>query len=247
MSGPYRGGRKPIPIPNDLAELIANGLSRADVAQRYGVSIFTVRNWLRKCGVKMKRGRRFGSFGQRRCDHSAIQAYRAAGMTLRAVGEKYGISFQRVHQIVTNSSAKPAPKPPQSRSVPPQPERRLRGRELDTAIVAEWNKAKLTMREIGALYGVTRNSVARCLFNARARGEYVLAIDPATYAKRQSAGYGLVERAARMRAAKAAKRAAAQSPAGIDSVSSAVLTPAAWPAWNGEFVTIEDLMTVAKL
>jgi len=237
MSENERRRRKPLPIPEGLADLIASGSSVRGVAKQHGVSSATVQTWLRKSGIGMKPG------AQLRCDRFAVLADRAAGMTLRAVAKKHGISFQRVGQIVTKPSSKPMPEPTQSRNV-------LRGRELDTAVLAEWNKAKLTMREIGAIYGVTRNSVARSLHSARLRGEYVLAIDPATHKMRQqrfTRRDKLVQQAALMRAAKAAKRAAAQSPDGVDSVSGAVLTAAAWPVWNGEFITIGDLMTVVKL
>lgn len=242
MSENERRGRKPLPIPEGLADLIASGSSVRDVAKQHGVSFSTVHTWLRKSGIGMKPGALL------RCDHSAVLADRAAGMTLCAVAKKHGISFQRVAQIVTKPSSKPMPEPTQSRNV--LLERKIRGRELDTAVLAEWNKAKLTMREIGAIYGVPRNSVARSLHSARLRGEYVLAIDPATHKMRQqrfTRRDKLVQQAALIRAAKAAKRAAAQSPDGVDSVSGAVLTAAAWPAWNGEFITIGDLMTVVKL
>jgi len=242
MSENERRRRKPLPIPEGLADLIASGSSVRGVAKQHGVSSATVQTWLRKSGIGMKPG------AQLRCDRFAVLADRAAGMTLRAVAKKHGISFQRVGQIVTKPSSKPMPEPTQSRNV--LLERKIRGRELDTAVLAEWNKAKLTMREIGAIYGVTRNSVARSLHSARLRGEYVLAIDPATSKMRQqkfTSRDKLVQQAALMRAAKAAKRAAAQSPDGVDSVSGAVLTAAAWPVWNGEFITIEDLMTVVKL
>lgn len=71
-------------------------------------------------------------------------------------------------------------------------------------IIALWNRGRLTMREVGEEFGVSRNSVARILYDARQRGDYVLAIgeeitvrrmvaaklahDPSFYFKFASAG-----------------------------------------------------------
>ena len=46
------------------------------------------------------------------------------------------------------------------------------------AVVQVWNKKQpITMREVGNQFGLTRGAVGRMLFEARRRGEFVVAID----------------------------------------------------------------------
>ncbi len=52
------------------------------------------------------------------------------------------------------------------------------------AIVTEWNRGEKSMAQIGADFGMTRNSIARYLFEARAMGTFVAAVTRHTGAVR---------------------------------------------------------------
>ena len=85
--------------------LYRRGATLAEIAAASSVSISTVRRTLHARGVVMRsKGRQAGtSQAPRRMKMAAL---RARGMTFRAIGLRYGVSVQAVHQALQRQAAR---------------------------------------------------------------------------------------------------------------------------------------------
>jgi biotin operon repressor len=72
--------------------------------------------------------------------------------------------------------------------------------DIRTRIVTEWNKGKLSMTQIGAPIGLSRQAVSGQLTRAREAGMYVLSIDRHTRLVRWASALPLVDHPAYNRA-----------------------------------------------
>lgn len=82
-----------------MLERYQGGESVAELASSYGVSLGAVYAYLNKCGEVFQRGRPSGSKWES-SEGSRLAEMYEGGMTLREVGEEFGISGERVRQIL---------------------------------------------------------------------------------------------------------------------------------------------------
>ncbi len=83
----------------DLLSLYRELGTATAVAERVGVSLPTVCKRLHECGVELRRGR-IPLGAQDKTRETAIVAAYRSGRTLRSVGEAFGITGERVRQII---------------------------------------------------------------------------------------------------------------------------------------------------
>jgi len=83
-----------------MLERYQGGESVAELASSYGVSLSAVYTYLNKCGVEFRRGRHALSKWES-SEGSRLAEMYEGGMTLREVGEEFGISGERVRQILS--------------------------------------------------------------------------------------------------------------------------------------------------
>jgi len=81
-----------------------SGMSFKTLGEKYGVSLFTIRNRLIKAGAQIRKrggvkGNRGGKELQDR-NNKIVEAYHQQGKILREIGEELGLSGERVRQIL---------------------------------------------------------------------------------------------------------------------------------------------------
>jgi len=87
---------------DEMRRLYERGASRNEIAAEFGMSSAGVGHILRQAGVQIRPvGRPRGSIDPART--KAILKERARGVRLQDIGDRYGISRQRVHWIIAHT------------------------------------------------------------------------------------------------------------------------------------------------
>ena len=81
-----------------------SGMTLQELGEWYGVSVTTIRSRLKEAGVQIRnRGRKVGSELKDNKDRdSRIKERYQSGLSMTAVGEEFGISRERVRQILNS-------------------------------------------------------------------------------------------------------------------------------------------------
>lgn len=88
-------------ILNAYREALADGLTRRETAERFGIHPQSVSSYARRHGLHFRRQTGTGKWIRLdRIDPAIVIAEYRGGATLRQVGIRHGISLQRVHQIL---------------------------------------------------------------------------------------------------------------------------------------------------
>lgn len=107
-------------------------------------------------------------------DAEIVRRY-LAGETTPAIWRDYGIGPARVLQIAQAAGAyRPRIQAPPPRG--PGGSRKPETTALRNEVVELWNAGDKSMTQIGQMRGVSRNAIARLLWEARKLGLYVLAV-----------------------------------------------------------------------
>lgn len=84
-----------------MAELAAQGMSPAEIAAATNVRVTTVYVWARSSGLKLKRSKRAGGIGSQHPERDTkMVAMFRQGVTLAKIGSQFGLSRERVRQIL---------------------------------------------------------------------------------------------------------------------------------------------------
>ena len=80
-------------------------LSNARIGEHFGVSAATVGLVLRRAGRKRRVGRKRGATAEYRNSNrdASVRRMRNSGMTLQSIGKHFGLSRQRIHQILNHT------------------------------------------------------------------------------------------------------------------------------------------------
>lgn len=135
-----------------VAEEYARGVTRGEIAARYGVHPNTVTRTVRRLGVVQRRAR-----ASRLSDHAIMRVTElyVAGVPTTAIATEVGASSQLVSRVAIAAGANPR-----------RPYRSPSARALDAADIAtmaEAYRSGATARELAKAYGVTHPTVLRHL------------------------------------------------------------------------------------
>ena len=119
---PERRGR---PLPPTAAELrrryVADGLTIAQLAARYGVGTSTVRGWLQNAGIPRRLpGRPSQAPGR----EELVRLYGAEGLSTTQIGQRYGVSQQTALRWLRAADVALRPQGQPTRANTPRPPKR---------------------------------------------------------------------------------------------------------------------------
>jgi transposase len=119
---PERRGR---PLPPTAAELrrryVADGLTIAQLAARYGVAASTVRGWLQNAGIPRRRP---GRASQAPSREELVRLYVAEGLSTTQIGQRYGVSQQTALRWLWAAEVALRPPGQPTRASTPRPPKR---------------------------------------------------------------------------------------------------------------------------
>ena len=156
--------RKNLIPPENFAEIASRHGSIDATASALGVSVPTARKWFDEFGVPVKkRG------GQEIPMPAEVPALKAAGWTVRAIAERFGVSKSMIYlwycrNGIDRRSYRPSwsgPHPKIIYNIDPN-----RYRAQYAAIIADRTAGK-TLEEVGRLHGITRERVRQIMAGAQ--------------------------------------------------------------------------------
>jgi transposase len=120
---PERRGRR---LPPTAAELrrryVADGVTIAQLAARYGVGTSTVRQWLQNAGIPRRPpGRRPSQAPDRQ---ELVRLYVAEGLSTTEIGQRYGVSQQTALRWLRHADVALRPQGQPTRASTPRPPKR---------------------------------------------------------------------------------------------------------------------------
>ena len=119
---PERRGR---PLPPTAAELrrryLADGLTIAQLAARYGVGTSTVRGWLEHAGIPRRPP---GRPSQAPSRAELVRLYVAEGLSTTQIGQRYGVSQPTALRWLRAADVALRPQGQPPRASPPRPPKR---------------------------------------------------------------------------------------------------------------------------
>ena len=119
---PERRGRR---LPPTAAELhrryVADGLTIAQLAARYGVSTATVRGWLQNAGIPRRLP---GRPSQAPSREELVRLYQVEGLSTTQIGQRYGVSQQTALRWLRAADVPLRPQGQPTRASTPRPPKR---------------------------------------------------------------------------------------------------------------------------